>query len=488
MKLSMSLISKFLRRYPMECDIRDDNMMIRGVRFLSDPRLFLSPEYVYIGKADTYFSDRKYRDTCMIVNGHSRIFCYECDYEELLNDLMASFDFYNEWEKELWVLGSQHAPMQAIMDKAFEIVDAPAFVSDLEGNILALSKCDAVVRFPGLENVVHNRKLPASFLSHRFLDIHGNVISDIDVIPRRYYLENRDKRENSAVCAYLTQDAERVAFAQIFDNRDSGDFFYIQTLAFLMEFFQQADEISGGASGIRSNASIMSRLLLGETLSEQAIMKFRNITAMQSPWQLLILNNLTIQNYTQRSLVVRGLNSAQLRCFALEYEGTVLVLIEVGSYAAMLRELRIQMNLKHVAIGVSMPIQALTDLPMAYRQAKFALSYQKGPGVYACRDYALQYLMSNLRGQDMVTELLHPAIAALEQYDRENQTQLLQTLRVYLQEDRNQVETARRLHTHRNTVKYRLERIDQLTGIDFSDWQEQVYLNLSLLLEAGQGQ
>ena len=59
---------------------------------------------------------------------------------------------------------------------------------------------------------------------------------------------------------------------------------------------------------------------------------------------------------------------------------------------------------------------------------------------------------------------------------------MLKTLRVYMQQSMNQIHTANALFIHRNTLKYRLARIEELTDIDLSDADEKLYLSLSLRL------
>jgi DNA-binding PucR family transcriptional regulator len=46
----------------------------------------------------------------------------------------------------------------------------------------------------------------------------------------------------------------------------------------------------------------------------------------------------------------------------------------------------------------------------------------------------------------------------------------------------NQIHTANALFIHRNTLKYRLAKISELTDIDLSDPDEKLYLSLSLRL------
>ena len=83
----------------------------------------------------------------------------------------------------------------------------------------------------------------------------------------------------------------------------------------------------------------------------------------------------------------------------------------------------------------------------------------------------------------MTGQLLHPAIGILRQYDQKNQTCLLQTLRCYLDNQCNHRMTAEKLFIHRNTLTLRLERITQLTGVQFEMETERKYLELSLWLD-----
>ena len=73
----------------------------------------------------------------------------------------------------------------------------------------------------------------------------------------------------------------------------------------------------------------------------------------------------------------------------------------------------------------------------------------------------------------------HPAVAALRQYDRDNHAALLHTLRCYLEHEQNTQKTAQALYIHRNSLLYRLERIQQLTAVDLSSPEERLRLSLS---------
>ncbi|NCT35173.1 hypothetical protein GTW56_00025 [Bacillus sp. EB93] len=64
---------------------------------------------------------------------------------------------------------------------------------------------------------------------------------------------------------------------------------------------------------------------------------------------------------------------------------------------------------------------------------------------------------------------VHPSILKLKAYDMKNQTELLQTLTVYLEKDCNPNEASKNLHIHVNTLNYRLKRISEVGNIRLKD-------------------
>ena len=92
----------------------------------------------------------------------------------------------------------------------------------------------------------------------------------------------------------------------------------------------------------------------------------------------------------------------------------------------------------------------------------------------------LKLLLNNLsRAPDLspFRELVTPLLA----YDRKRGSDLLKTLSVYFDTGANASETADRLFLHRNSLLYRLERIQELTGLDLKEPDARLALQLGLL-------
>lgn len=73
------------------------------------------------------------------------------------------------------------------------------------------------------------------------------------------------------------------------------------------------------------------------------------------------------------------------------------------------------------------------------------------------------------------------ALQILLNYDRINQTNYVQTLRFYLADNCNASKTASRLYIHRHTLQKRLEKINDLCGINPDDYYARLYMSISLL-------
>ncbi|UUZ81361.1 helix-turn-helix domain-containing protein [Paenibacillus sp. P26] len=65
-----------------------------------------------------------------------------------------------------------------------------------------------------------------------------------------------------------------------------------------------------------------------------------------------------------------------------------------------------------------------------------------------------------------LNKLVQRNIGKLYEHDKEHGTELVTTLYHYLAAGGSLIEAANRLYIHRNSVKYRMDRIKEMTGMD----------------------
>lgn len=102
--------------------------------------------------------------------------------------------------------------------------------------------------------------------------------------------------------------------------------------------------------------------------------------------------------------------------------------------------------------------------------------------IHAFRDFALPYIFSQAVRQIPGSMLCHEKLLLLQAHDKEQGTEYMRTLEVYLKNHLNAVQSARELYIHRSTFLYRLERIRALLDSDLTDYDELLYLMISFSL------
>jgi DNA-binding PucR family transcriptional regulator len=76
--------------------------------------------------------------------------------------------------------------------------------------------------------------------------------------------------------------------------------------------------------------------------------------------------------------------------------------------------------------------------------------------------------------------LYQETIDAVDRYDKQNDSQLLHTLTTYLNNDENLSKTAKDLFAHRHTIRYRLQKIADITGLSVFKSEDKERLSLGL--------
>jgi GAF domain-containing protein len=136
-------------------------------------------------------------------------------------------------------------------------------------------------------------------------------------------------------------------------------------------------------------------------------------------------------------------------------------------------------------IGLSEPRQTPAEAANAYREARDAATIGRallpdGGAIGYSQVGAYRYLVQ-IRSGEEPQDRFRAAVDLLIGYDHKRRTSLLDTLDRYLSERRSVIDSARSLHVHPNTLRQRLGRIEQLTGLKL-DQDDLLSLELAIKL------
>lgn len=143
---------------------------------------------------------------------------------------------------------------------------------------------------------------------------------------------------------------------------------------------------------------------------------------------------------------------------------------------------------RRLALGLAGPVFSVAGLPVALAEARhgarIAETRPEPAAVVAAEELASHELLLAAAGpkarEAFRTRVLGPLLA----YDERHTSELVHTLRTYLACSGSWSKCAAELHVHVNTLRYRIERAEALTGRDLRSLPDQIDLYLALQIPA----
>ncbi len=167
-----------------------------------------------------------------------------------------------------------------------------------------------------------------------------------------------------------------------------------------------------------------------------------------------------------------------------------LCFVPVNGRGPRLREIaerlhgRIAADMPAVVLAFGKEAGSVAAWPRSLREAEQALLLGRQlfdhARVLDFSDLGVYRLLVLLRESPELWDFYRATLAALADYDRKQQAELLKTLDAFFTGLGNLARTAELLHVHRNTLLYRLKRISEISGLDLDDPEERLALWLAL--------
>lgn len=371
--------------------------------------------------------------------------------------------------------------LQYLTNTAAQALGNPIFLYDMSGKILAMSEAE------GHQNVWEE------------LFPHGHLVSKHMSITERSGVIKKLIENDTPVIGQFSYSRFRFLGCRV---RDKDSAVAIATLVELQPFHPEDSELM----------VIFCKAVLFELL-------YRERTAMQKiPYfgllKDIIENSVTQSEITERSNSLRLRFPEKMRLIGIAFTGTInqtlslhllrenllatvpfgyciiyndtllLLLSEEYITDTQLNQIQSVCTSYDIAIGISTEFSDIMFLHNAYQQmiAIKRINQQLGehPAVSYYED-VLIYHLAMLAGKDCdLSQFCLPVIREIELYDQQHDTLLLEGLQGYLESGRNIQKAANALHMHKNTLYYRIKRIEELFHLDLSS--EDLCFNLQYSL------
>jgi len=130
-------------------------------------------------------------------------------------------------------------------------------------------------------------------------------------------------------------------------------------------------------------------------------------------------------------------------------------------------------------------VAATHSLRMSFHEARCALEAVRlrngdAPDVASYTDLGAFQLLLSLQDDDALNSYCRSVLGPIEQGEGEYGDELVRSLDVFIEHNGHWEKAANALYCHRHTLRYRIRRIEQLTGRDFSNARDRIEFWLAL--------
>jgi len=216
----------------------------------------------------------------------------------------------------------------------------------------------------------------------------------------------------------------------------------------------------------------LQQLLHPKGIEEHSLsMELQNILMINpnAKWRVIILTGETLQEkVTEINSLFKRLEVEPLFVLAYITEEIIIALEEnVMDIDVITKELLKMIN-EESRIGVGELYKGLNGIRESYHEAKRALYLSEGMEVVTfSRDWKLSQLIHSIDHATFhkICTPYEEKFALLDEEDKK-------TMELYFSSNLSIKDTANKLHIHRNTLNYRLNKITKRTGLDFRNFYD----------------
>lgn len=232
---------------------------------------------------------------------------------------------------------------------------------------------------------------------------------------------------------------------------------------------------------------------------------------LNGPLRIVNMEFINLQQYAEQSgspadlfncqhkiryLIGRILEAHAKKCL-FAWKGSNLVMVvpvdpahELTNVDEIARAIREELGEKMSGLAFCMGLggyyTGIEQIKKSYAEAQLAIRLAKDSRdkpYMLYRDAGIFKFLNKVADQSVMVDFYEETVGPLLRYDAENNTEFTETLRVFLEENENTTNTIQRLFIHRNTLQYRLHRIEEILQQSLKSAEEKINLQIAFKIQ-----
>lgn len=502
------IIEELQHLHPCIVYAKNLNNTIRTVKHWTENTAFTEPEVLYVcpislfpvkipvcnvlnllvlGDSDQPVTDDQYGDTEGARLNLIRI-SNRTDIGTLFNtiqDVLLRTQSANDASTTLLDLLIHNSGFQHIIDAGYQMLGNPLFLMDLSSKLLGITN-----QYHIDNDLIWQEITTNGYLSYHTIQLSKEIGRTVDnsqvpvIIQDSFMTYTRiigkveiGGTQAGVVCVleyekpFLPQDIENVALlCKAISLEMQKNKYSHYTREVMYETFIQ-DLLEGK---IRDRQTIIEKTkILGLSFSPNLYILTIDVNEFDSNGSLLCMKDMVSNILSNtRSIIYKGHVVTIFSCCDPSYfNGTIL------------KHLKEFLRSNNMFCGISSCYHHLEESQEYYNESLKALKLgqrlNKEDLLYIYGNYAIYDIAEQCCCSDNLIKYCHPALLTLISLDKQKHTCYAQSLYVYIFNLTNIAESASALHIHRNTMIYRIKKIEEITHLHLSDSDVLLHLHLS---------
>ncbi|MBD7908599.1 PucR family transcriptional regulator [Sporosarcina gallistercoris] len=135
-------------------------------------------------------------------------------------------------------------------------------------------------------------------------------------------------------------------------------------------------------------------------------------------------------------------------------------------------------------IGIGRQVKGISSLHKSFSEAnemiRLTQQLNEKSDVAHFEDYAVYHLLDSNIKEQALEDFFEKCLGPLLAHDQENGTAYIETFEYYFANNANVTETSKAMFIHRNTLIYRIERIQEILGLDIKHSEDVLRIQIAL--------
>lgn len=392
-------------------------------------------------------------------------------YDVIVNGIYSVFHLFNTYEAKMLDLISQHASFQELLDLAWEIVPYTAAVMDEKHEVIAATN----VSVPS-DTLFFSLK---SGYGYEFLNIINKSNPTLDEVEKMGVCETTSKVNGKRLRVYRFYGNSQKSLFVGFNKDDDRAFSLseIRVLDYIVDMLQQLADMKNIGCHQTGNEfeQIMEELISGREINNRVLLSniSNNNETNTQQWMLLrITFNGSMRFRTSyHDEIIKQINKIHRSIHSVLIHAEIAIILDNPiCYEEIVSKLQYILITNDAVCATSSIYSELSNTREVWNQLGYIIecSHSESGKVLNYVDFWKDHCLTLINNKYPKDALCHPALQDIKVYDEQKGTNYFETFVCYLQNNCSVSQTSRIMDVHRNSILYRIRKIEEIIGFEIA--------------------